>query len=139
VGRLSLAFWLFWAAGFSSLAVAQEPARQFDCSDGGSGIVEEIYCSYREVEAADAKLSGAHAKQLSDQRKLVAEAKEEMFKRPEEEILATMIREQEAWSRYRQARCERVDAETRGGRLAQLFMNHCLRDEALLRLQRLDQ
>jgi uncharacterized protein YecT (DUF1311 family) len=120
------------ATAFLSRAWGQESRSPDPCDRGD--IAGERICAAEKIETAEKQLAEAFAFALATQREKIAESDGRM-KQWQQQLLDAMLKEQETWKEYRDAKCAREGAEDLGLSIGRVFELECVANETKRRLQ----
>ena len=115
----------------SSTATSQENPAPAPCGRGD--IAGARICASENIKVAEQKLAEAFQAVVAAQREKIAKSDGPM-KQWQQQLLDAMVEEQEAWKRFRDARCAREGAEDLGLSIGRVFELECVAEETQRRL-----
>lgn len=103
--------------------VRAEDTPQVDCSGGGSSTAEEQYCSEQSLAKADEELNAVYKQALKKQ----AELDRELAETDQNSVGAveSLKKAQRIWIQFRDAHCDNVGYEARGGTMLGSLLMDC--------------
>jgi uncharacterized protein YecT (DUF1311 family) len=120
----------------AAYTVHAEDQPQIDCSAGGASTVEEQYCSEQALDRADAELNTLYKHAVK-----AAAALDAQLAETDKSLAGTvesLKKAQRIWIQYRDAHCDTVGYEARGGTMLGSLLMDCRKDVTDGRIEELN-
>lgn len=107
----------------TAATVRAQDQPQIDCSGGGASTAEQQYCSEQSLRKADEELNAVYKQALKAQ----AELDQELAETDKNLVGAvdSLRKAQRVWVQYRDAHCDTVGYEARGGTMLGSLLMDC--------------
>lgn len=117
-------------------AARAEDDPQIDCSAGGASTAEEQYCSEQALNKADGELNSTYQRAVKAAAVLDGQLAE--IDKSMAGTVDSLKKAQRIWIQYRDAHCDTVGYEARGGTMLGSLLMDCKKDMTDSRIKELD-